>query len=308
MAFQGSVVSYPGRGSYGQSGWRGNTSGYIVKDYLESFHKKPSGLFVDPFEGGATSKDVAAEMGISYQGLDLHNGFNILTDSMVDTIGKQAHSVFAHPPYAGMIEYSGNVWGNKAHPDDLSHNESISDFLEKLQVALMNIYSAVEEGGTYAVLMGNWRQKGRYINLSSMTERVACGTLVEEIIKIQHNCVSDRKEYKGRNFIPIRHEKLLVFSKDRKIRSFVDQLVLNERRMTLSNTMSWRAAIRAVFLGKNTMALKDIYKALEGYSEARGTNKNPEAKIRQHLQNVKYFRRVESGVYTNKPDIEAKAA
>lgn len=36
--FNSSVVSYPGRGPYGTSSYRGNTSGRIVREFLETYH------------------------------------------------------------------------------------------------------------------------------------------------------------------------------------------------------------------------------------------------------------------------------
>jgi hypothetical protein len=38
-----SVVSYPERGHYGKSNWRGNTSGHLIKDIIEHF--QPGDLY-----------------------------------------------------------------------------------------------------------------------------------------------------------------------------------------------------------------------------------------------------------------------
>lgn len=297
MGLKSSVISFPNRGHYGNARWRGNTSGHVVKAFLEQYHHKESALFCDPFEGGGTSQDVSVELGIRYRGLDLHKGFNILKDSLIDTLGEPAHTVFAHPPYAGMIAYSGGCWGDEPLQDDLSHNANIGEFVEKLQLALANIYQALEEGGTYAVLMGNWRHRGQYINLSSLTERVASGTLKEEIIKIQHNCRSDRSVHSGKSYIPISHEKLLIFAKDKKVRSYIDQLILNEKRMRVFETMSWRTAIQTAFLGKKEMSLQDLYETMAPYATARASNQFWREKVRQQVQNKKYFSRVGKGVY-----------
>jgi hypothetical protein len=35
-----SVVSYPDRGKYGNNKWRGNCSGYLIKDLLEWYKPK----------------------------------------------------------------------------------------------------------------------------------------------------------------------------------------------------------------------------------------------------------------------------
>ena len=39
-----SVMSFPERGNYGKSNWRGNTSGYVIKELIQHFDPK---IFVD---------------------------------------------------------------------------------------------------------------------------------------------------------------------------------------------------------------------------------------------------------------------
>jgi hypothetical protein len=97
--------------------------------------------------GSGTSIEVAHELGIEAVGLDLHSGFNILRDSILDNVCKQADLVLSHPPYGGMTIYSGEVWG-EAHPDDLSRCESDDDFPQKLQLALLNQREATKSGGS----------------------------------------------------------------------------------------------------------------------------------------------------------------
>ena len=46
--FTHSVCSYPQRGNYGKSGYRGNCTGYIIRDFVESY-LAPEGLFADQF-------------------------------------------------------------------------------------------------------------------------------------------------------------------------------------------------------------------------------------------------------------------
>jgi len=172
-----SVVSYPNRGNFGDSRYRGNCTGHIIVDLIETY-LPAGGLFVDPAIGGGTSK------------IELRCIF--------------------HAPYGSMIKYSGNIWGSP-HEHDLSRM-SDEQFTAALQVCLFNISDSVKPGGHYAVLMGNQRKNGRYINWSSLVEKLAPDPLVDEVIKIQHNCVSDSTQYQGR-LVRIAHEKLLVFKK-----------------------------------------------------------------------------------------------
>ena len=112
----------------------GNCSGFVQKSLIETF--KP-GYFVDPAEGGGTSRDVCRQMGVKYTGLDLRTGFNLLKDKLKDRVDGCPDFIFFHPPYGEMVTYSGNLWGN-AHTDDLSRCGNGDEFMAKLEVALMN--------------------------------------------------------------------------------------------------------------------------------------------------------------------------
>lgn len=75
-----SIISYPERGPWGQSSYRGNCSGHVYRELFESL--RPS-HFIDPTVGSGTSIEVAREMGIDAVGLDLRHGFNGL-DALLD--------------------------------------------------------------------------------------------------------------------------------------------------------------------------------------------------------------------------------
>lgn len=90
-----SILSFPQRGPWGKSSWRGNCTGFVYKDLFERLQPKS---FCDAMVGSGTSVEVAKEMGIEAYGLDLHSGFNILRDSIVKTVGKEVDIVLTHPP------------------------------------------------------------------------------------------------------------------------------------------------------------------------------------------------------------------
>ena len=75
-----SIVSYPDRGPWGDNRYPGNSSGYLLIDLCATYAPR---AVLDPMEGGGTSRDVCADMGIGYQGFDLHSG----VDSLHDEIG-----------------------------------------------------------------------------------------------------------------------------------------------------------------------------------------------------------------------------
>lgn len=203
-----SILSFPERGPSGDSSFPGNCSGYVIKALLE-YHQPR--YFVDPAEGSGTSGDVATELGIKYLGLDLKDGFNILSHALWDVVDKPPDLVFFHPPYHNIIKYSGNVWG-ESHPDDLSRCGSYEEYLSKLKHACMNIWKAVKPSGHLAILIGDIRRNGNYYSPQSEVQRFPIGELESVIIKLQHHCRSSNKRYAGR-FIPIAHEYLLIFRK-----------------------------------------------------------------------------------------------
>lgn len=294
--FKTSVCSYPNRGAYGQSSYRGNCTGRIIKDFIGTYMKRKDGLVADPSIGGGTSVDVAKEMGVRFKGTDLHQGFNLLRDDFGSFLGEQAHLIWWHPPYWNMIEYSGNQWGEKgsANKWDMSRMD-LPEFVEALELAVMNIHDACETQGRYGILMGNLRSKGDYYNLSSLVERIAPGKLVDEIIKIQHNCVSDSTTYRG-NIVRIAHEKLLVFRKNRADAAVFFLALAQQRAQNLVKT-TWRAAVRRVLQGQKALPLSEIYNAVEPYAKSRN-NEHWQAKVRQVLQDERYFNRIEVGVYS----------
>ena len=204
-----SVVSYPDRGPWGNSAYRGNCSGHLVKDLILRFGSQS---VFDPAEGSGTVRDVVSGInryhakGIDYEGRDLKNGWNSLESPLPE---KQFDMVWYHPPYWDIIRYSDD-------PNDLSNCQTVEDFERKLNKSVERLFQAVKPGGIMAILIGDKRRKGNYYVLFRsllMSQRI--GELKALIIKVQHNCVSDRRQYPSQNtfLIPIKHEYCLVFQK-----------------------------------------------------------------------------------------------
>lgn len=297
-----SIVSYPNRGNYGKSSWRGNCSGHLIREMLEHF--KPR-VFCDPMTGGNTSGDVVAEMRnngsqIEFHGLDLHSGFNLLKDSLSERIGgKRACYIFAHPPYFDIVKYSGagNQWGREAHPDDLSRCPNYEDFLTKMQTALQNIYEALSANGAYSILIGDVRRGGEYLSIQSDLLQIAPGKLDGVLIKAQHNCVSDRTKYSNGNFIKIGHEYLLNFRNDRAVFGMLDASLKVSRKLELLSRANWAATVRTALnkLG-GAASLPEIYKAIERDApEKVALRVNWQARVRATLQTQ--FRSFRRGVW-----------
>lgn len=205
-----SILSYPDRGPYGNSSYRGNCTGYIIRDLL-LFYKPYN--FLECFAGSGTGLDVARELGYKNSiHLDLNDrfgNFNILRDSLP----QNSDFIFSHPPYWNIIRYSGpgNVWGNKPHEDDLSHVENYEEFINRLNFINHKIYNSLKPGGRHAILIGDVRRNRRYYSI--IKDMQWYGNMESHMIKTQHNTRSSNKEYSNRNFIPIAHEHILVFRK-----------------------------------------------------------------------------------------------
>ena len=216
-----SIVSYPDRGFYGKSNYRGNCSGKLIEELFKLYNPK---FVIDPAEGSGTCKDVCQKMNIDYRGFDLHSNFNILKESIYSRTNRLSDLLFFHPPYWDIIKYSGNIWGKKVHSDDLSHIEHYSHFIKKLITSLNNCYRTIRPNGYLIVLIGDIRKKGNYYSPQSEIIKWNTKNLKNILIKIQHNTKTENKKYKGK-FIPIIHEYVLIFQKNLNIQEDRCQII-----------------------------------------------------------------------------------
>lgn len=281
-----SVISYKERGNYGNPLYRGNCSGNVIKNLLQQFYpnSKPK-KFIEIFSGGGTGQDVAKELHINNSlHLDLNNGW----DALVDEIPSGADFIFSHPPYWDIISYERQ---RKSYSkNDLSNNMPYEEFIEKLNIVNEKIYHSLLYGGRHAILIGDVRKQGQYYSI--IKDMIWYGDLESHIIKIQHNCVSDNKVYTNPNFIPIKHEHLLVFKKNRIWlfnKKEINTIQVNIMEIT---NITWRDLIQATleFL-KNKASVEEIYNILIKSKKAQN-NSHVREKIRQTLNNNMNFKKV----------------
>ncbi|WP_270406082.1 hypothetical protein [Paenibacillus timonensis] len=286
-----SIVSYPNRGPYGSSKYRGNCSGHLIADLLDYYQPK---RFVEVFAGGGTGADVAKSKGIRSIHLDLNpqfGGWNALTDD----IPTGADLIFSHPPYHSMVVYSGNMWG-KPHPDDLSRCKSYEEFIQKLNIVNSKIFNSLLNGGRHALLIGDMRKNGKYYSI--IKDMNWYGDLEAHVIKEQHQVTSGRKSYAGSQFIPILHEHLLIF---RKSEIWAIPITLTKRvtkNLLNSKMATWRDLVQAALesLGGKAM-LSEIYEKLEA-SDRSKQNPHWKEKIRQVLQMYDSFASTKRGEWS----------
>lgn len=285
-------MSYPNRGNWGNSNWRGNTSGYIIKDLIEHFNPK---LFVDACEGSGTSKDVCRDLNVNYIGLDLYSGNDFTKDSILAKLPHPADIVFTHPPYHDMITYSGVVYGKNSIDGDTSRCNSPEEFISKSQTMLFNQREATKQGGIYTTLIGDHRKNGSFRSYQSdFISMMPKDELISVAIKLQHNCLSDNKQYNG-NFIPILHEYLLIWKKKEKSMIAISFDIASELQSRVATT--WRNAIRIIMMKYKTAPLNIIYDEIEKVAaHLIANNINWKAKIRQLLQ--KHYNNVQRGIWS----------
>ena len=290
-----SIVSYPNRGHWGNSSYRGNTSGHIIKDIMQQlFPSQHPKQFIEVFSGGGTGKDVAKEFGIKNSiHLDLNNGWNALTDD----IPYGSDFIFSHPPYWNIISYQAY---NNHHPDDLSLNDSYDDFITKLDQVNAKVYQSLLNGGRHAILIGDVRRKGRYYSI--IKDMAWLGELECHVIKTQHNCLSSNKRYTGKGFIPIVHEHLLVFRKNEVWAVSIKRTLTRTFDLRQFKNITWRDLIQGAleWLGGKAN-LNEIYSVVDGSKKIENNNYWKE-KIRQTLQvhdNFYSIKRGNWGLKTN---------
>jgi len=284
-----SVVSYPERGPWGSARYRGNCSGYLIRDLLQEY--QPAS-FLEIFAGGGTGRDVARDLGYDRSlHLDLNpawGGFNAVSGD----VPEGTEFAFLHPPYHSAIPYSGVEWGDEPHPDDLSRCRSYAEFLAKLDAVHAKVFASLRRGGRMAVLVGDVRRNGELLSLQH--DLAWFGTPEALIVKLQHNTASSRRRYRGR-FVAIEHESVLVFRKDdwwivpvRKVRA-------RDFDLRQSQRPTWRDLVQAALgaLGGEA-SLGQLYDALAGTARA-AQNPHWREKIRQTLQLCGEFEPVSRG-------------
>ena len=201
-----SVVSYPDRCSlWGDSRYRGNCDGRLFKNLVLRYRAR---RVADPMLGSGTTRDVIEGLnkyrhaGIQYWGGDLRNGFDLTEQELPGRFD----FAWIHPPYWNIVRYGSG-------PNDLSSCGSYEQFRKLLMLCLRRCYDALEPGGRLAVLMGDVRRNGQYTPIIKEILNFPHGELRSIIIKVQHNCMSDRKAYGKLEDPPIKHEYCCVFKK-----------------------------------------------------------------------------------------------
>lgn len=198
-----SIHATPGRGQYGDAGYRGNCSGLLIKDLL--LYYRPQRV-LDPMTGGGTCRDVCRELDIECVSFDLRSGRDAAAYGVFADQGL-FDFVWLHPPYWKMVRWTDD-------PRCLANAPTLRDFLRGLRNVLRNCVQVLRPTGVLAVLMGDLRDQGEYQALPFRTLNVAYSeglTLAApEIIRFSHGTTSARNKEYSFSFIPRLHDVCLV--------------------------------------------------------------------------------------------------
>ena len=303
MENDSTVLSFPDRGPWGDSKYRGNCSGWYQAFLIWKYKVKK---FAELFAGSGTGYDVAKDMEINYIGADLNplavRPGIICVNAVTDPVPVEfanADFVFMHPPYGAEIKipYAGSMYPD---PTGILSKSDLGQmpwdkFMVSLNQIVMRYFSAMEGGARMGILMGDVRRKGLH---SMLTDIVKPGELEQVIIKMQHNTCSGGRSYSSKNFVPIVHEYILVLKKT--FPYILDFQVPLKKKLDVrdSNSATGRDVVFAVLkkLGKSA-SLASIYSEIEGHAKAE---KNPHwrDKVRQVLQMYPDFVSESRGIWS----------
>lgn len=198
-----SIHSVRQRGPYGDSRYRGNCDGMLIRNLVRYFRSQS---VLDPMTGSGTCADVCRELSIPCHSMDIRRGQDAGDPASYAGI-EPVDFVWLHPPYHKMIIYNDD-------PRCLSQAPTLDAFLDRMQTVLANCKSVLRPRGKIAVLIGGYSYHGRYQPLPQLLVeraiRIGLWPACTEIIRFQHGNTSSKKIYRS-SFIPGLHDTCLIF-------------------------------------------------------------------------------------------------
>lgn len=306
------VLSFPDRGPWGSSTYRGNCSGYVQAFLIWKYKVQK---MAELFAGSGTGYDISKDMEIAYAGVDLNpepvRPGILCLDAIHDDVPDAfygADFVFQHPPYGQEIgiSYAGSMYDDPT--GDLSKLDigqmQWDTFIKTLNHITMKYYAAMSSGSRMGILMGDVRKNGHFYSM--LKDIVKPGEVEQIIIKMQHNAFSNRGKDltcigNGKNpFIPLIHEYILILKKVGPYILHFEFPVKKDLDVRDSSCSTWKDVVYSVMKKIGTAAsLNEIYSEIAGYKK---TLDNPhwKDKVRQQLhlmQNSGMVTKVGYGVW-----------
>jgi hypothetical protein len=251
------VWSFPDRGDWAThvGNYRGNWSPYIPRNLILRY-TKPGDVVLDQMAGSGTTLVECKLLGRNCIGVDVNRDalmvsfdrlnfpyrpldedyvkpsmdlfqgdardLDLIKDDSIDLVA-------THPPYAGIIKYTG-----ERVPGDLS-SLKLEPFLAAMRQVAAESYRVLKPGRHCAILIGDTRKHKHYIPISArvLEQFLDAGFILrEDIIKIQHKMKSTREKWRGTkyDFYLLAHEHLYVFRKP----------ATGEKLSEFKNSVKWR--------------------------------------------------------------------
>lgn len=291
MKHDNTVLSFPNRGPWGSSSYRGNCSGWIPAYFIWKYGVEK---VAEIFAGSGTTYDVCKDMGVSYTGIDLNPNpvrdrilsMDILDESIALPDGfYDADMLFLHPPYPSIhdVRYSNAMWQDTAGVASRDIQEmSWEKGMNAVNKAIMRGYSAMQPGAYEVILVGEIRSKGQY---RSMYQNLAIpGVLHQTFVKLQHNCVSNGRKYSEKsNFALTGHEMIAVIKKPSGYE--IAYVMPKKYKFDIrdSKSCTWKDLVMAYAREEKIFTNSQIVNDLKCYEKAKNNN-NVDAKLRQVCQ------------------------
>ena len=289
------LLSFPNRGPWGNSKYRGNCSGWIPAYFIWKYGAKS---VAEIFAGSGTTSDVCRDMEVKYTGIDLNPNplreniisMNILDDNILLPDGfYNADMLFLHPPYPSIndVRYSDVMWKDTSGVGIYDiQNMNWENGMQAVNKAVLKGYAAMPPGAYEVILVGEIRSKGQY---RSMFQNLAIpGILHQTFIKMQHNTVSGNRTYSGKNdYALTAHEMIAVIKKPSGYE--IAYVMPKEYKTDIrdSNQGTWKDVVMAILhKDKRERHLTEIYQELKGHKKA-DANPHWQAKVRQTLQELR---------------------
>lgn len=209
----GTVLSFPERGPWGSSKYRGNFSGWIPASIIFRYGCKSVS---EIFAGGGTTSDLCGDLQIPYCGIDLNPNpvrkdilsMDILDEQMeLPDAFYQADLQMMHPPYPSIngLHYSNSMWKDtKGVASQDIQEMPWEKGMNAINKAILRGFAAMPNGSYQAIVVGDIRKKvnGKSIFRSMLKDLAMPGETIQILVKMQHNTVSGRNNsYSGnRNF------------------------------------------------------------------------------------------------------------
>ena len=296
---KGTILSFPERGPWGSSNYRGNFSGWIPATLVYRYGAQSVS---EIFAGSGTTSDLCNDLDIPYVGIDLNPvpvRNNILSMDILDYEKELPNGFYTadlqilHPPYPSIngISYANSMYraDNETIEKDIQQM-SWDEGMKCINRAIMRGYAAMKPGSYQAYVIGDVRRKvdGKSIFKSMLKEIVMPGELVQLLVKMQHNTVSGRNSSfsKKMPFFMIEHEWVVVVRKESgyEMAYVVPYKLINDVRNSSSST--WKDVVMSVMRNmKGEVSLERIYSEIECHNKTQ-SNYNWKAKVRQTLQRL----------------------